>query len=215
MDTSLAIKDASLAIGWHRGPKSGKVQRMVSPASTPNSDDPIAAQLQNDDPEAMQALWDEHGDTVYAVAMRGIGDPGAAEDVRQQVFAELWERRASYDPQRGPVRAWVLTIARSRTIDHLRRRRPAPEEPEAFDRIAAPARAETSPEAVVDRIGVGELLRRIPTEEAGLLRMRFFDELSQTEISARTGIPLGTVKMRMVQALDRLRGMMEAEGAGP
>jgi RNA polymerase sigma-70 factor (ECF subfamily) len=190
----------------------GNLRRMTSPRPERNGEDALAARLQSDDPGAMDALWGEYGDTVYAVAMRSLRDPAAAEDVRQQVFAELWERRSSYDPERGPVRAWVLTIARSRTIDHLRRRRPVPSEPEAFDRLEAPARAEDTPEAVVDRVGVAEVLRRIPAEEAGLLRMRFYDGLSQTEIAARTDIPLGTVKMRMVQALDRLRGLLEAEG---
>lgn len=204
--------ESTVAIGWRWGARFGKVP-VVSDA--PGGDAQIADRLRSGDPAAMDALWSAFGDTVYAVALRGVRDPATAEDVRQQVFAEVWERRASYDPERGPVRAWVLTIARSRTIDQLRRRQPVPEEPESFDRMVAPERAEDSPETVVDRVGVAELLRRIPAEEAGLLRLRFYDGLSQSEIAGRTGIPLGTVKMRMVQALARLREMMEAEGAAP
>ncbi len=205
----------SIASDPRRLPGYGYLQAVAQMASEPDGDDALAARLGADDPTAVDELWREYGDTVYAVAMKRLRDPSAAEDVRQQVFAELWERRGSYDPARGPVRAWVLTIARSRTIDQLRRRRPVSEEPDALDRVAAPARADESPELVVDRVGVADLLRRIPAEEAGLLRMRFYDELSQSEIAGRTGIPLGTVKMRMVQALERLRTMMEAEGAGP
>ena len=204
--------ESAIAIDWRWDARSGRVPGV---SDGPNGDDPIAQRLLSGDPAALDALWGEHGDTVYAIALRGLRDPAAAEDVRQQVFAEVWERRASYDPARGPVRAWVLMIARSRTIDQLRRRQPVPEEPETFERIVAPTRAEDSPEAVVDRLGVAELLRQIPAEEAGLLRMRFYDGFSQSEIAARTGIPLGTVKMRMVQALNRMREMLEAEGAAP
>ena len=193
----------------------GYLQGVAQAASEPNGDDALAARLGAGDPGAVDELWREYGDAVYAVAMKRLRDPSAAEDVRQQVFAELWERRASYDPARGPVRAWVLTIARSRTIDHQRRRRPLSADPDALDRMPAPPHRDESPELVVDRVGVADLLRRIPAEEAGLLRMRFYDGLSQREIAGRTGIPLGTVKMRMVQALERLRTMMEAEGAGP
>ncbi len=203
--------ELSRALDPHAPAPSGKVVPLAAIRPSANGDDSMATRLLESDPAALQAMWEEYGDTVLAVAMRTLGDRAAAEDVRQQVFAEVWERRSTYDPDRGPVRAWVLTIARSRSIDHLRRRRAVATDPDAIDRLPAPWHPDDSPDAVVDRIGVGEMLRRIPAEEAGFLRMRFYDGLSQTEISARTGIPLGTVKMRMVQALERMREMLEPE----
>ena len=208
------VMDAAIALATPPGPAFAKLgglaEREFSNGQV-DADRTIARGLREGDPAALDALWREYGDGVLAVALSSTRDPAAAEDVRQQVFVELWERRATYDPERGPVRAWVMTLARSRTIDHLRRRRPVPDS-EAVERMEAPAREADSPESVVDRLGVADLLRQIPAQEAGLLRMRFFDGLSQNQIAERTGIPLGTVKMRMVQALERLREMLEADG---
>jgi RNA polymerase sigma-70 factor (ECF subfamily) len=107
-----------------------------------------------------------------------------------------------------------MTIARSRAIDHLRKRVP---EPRDTSDPSSPAAQAESPAAarelddLLDRWRVAGLLRQIPKEEADLLRMRFYEELSQSEIAERTQIPLGTVKMRMVKALGRLRELIEDE----
>jgi RNA polymerase sigma-70 factor, ECF subfamily len=171
----------------------------------------MARGLRSGESGAFEQLWREHSRSVRAYAFRVVGDAGAAEDVCQQVFAELWERRAAYDPERGSVQAWIMTVARTRTIDYLRRRRPEPRDPAVVDAEQEASQDSGGAEAIVERIAADELLLRIPTEEAGLLRMRFYDGLSQREIAARTQIPLGTVKMRMVQALERLRGLIDGE----
>ena len=103
----------------------------------------------------------------------------------------------------------MLTIARSRAIDHLRRRVPEPRDPHLPDPRTVPADAD----ALLERWRVAHLLGRLPENERALLRLRFYDELSQSEISAATDIPIGTVKARMVRGLTRLREMIEAEGA--
>ena len=102
----------------------------------------------------------------------------------------------------------MLTIARSRGIDHLRRRVPEPRDPQLPDPRAVPADADE----LLERWRVAHLLGRLPENERALLRLRFYDELSQSEISAATGIPIGTVKARMVRGLTRLREMIEVEG---
>jgi RNA polymerase sigma-70 factor (ECF subfamily) len=122
---------------------------------------------------------------------------------------EVWRRAGDYDPRRAGLLTWVLTIARSRAIDHLRRRVPEPRDPQRPD-----ARTVASgDDALLERWRVAQLLSRLPESERALLRLRFYDELSQSEISAATGIPIGTVKARMVRGLTRLREMIEAEGA--
>ena len=141
--------------------------------------------------------------------MRLLGDRAAAEDVQQQVFTEVWRRAGDYDPRRAGLLTWLLTIARSRAIDHLRRRVPEPRDPQLPDARAVPADAD----ALLERWRLAHLLGRLPENEHALLRLRFYDELSQSEISAATGIPIGTVKARMVRGLTRLREMIEVEGA--
>jgi RNA polymerase sigma-70 factor (ECF subfamily) len=176
------------------------------------SDDAIAARLRGDDPGAVEALWAEYGRVVFAYLMRTLKDVGDAEDVHQQVFTEAWQRRREYDPDRANLFTWLMMIARSRAIDSARRRRPEPVDPV----LTAETVADPNPspqEKALERWRLVHLLSRIPAEEARLLRLRFYEELSQREIADLTGIPLGTVKMRMVQALDRLRRLIEIEEA--
>ncbi len=151
---------------------------------------------------------------MFAYLIQALGDRSAAEDVRQQVFAEIWQRAGSYDPERAGLLTWVLMMARSRAIDHMRRRRrtPEPREPARVASLADARTARVSPtDMVIERWRVAHLLKQIPREEAELLRMRFYEDLSQTEIAGRTEIPLGTVKMRMTRALTRLRDLIDEE----
>jgi RNA polymerase sigma-70 factor, ECF subfamily len=124
------------------------------------------------------------------------------------VFAEVWRRRLEYDPARSALTTWLFTIARSRALDEQRRRHPWPVDPAALPEAVAPP----AHDAEIDRWLVADLLGSLPALERELLQLRFYDELSQAEITARTGLPLGTVKTRMVRALARLRERMDEEG---
>ncbi len=170
--------------------------------------------LQRRDPRAFENLYEEYGNTVLGYLVNTLRDRPAAEDVSQQVFLELWRRAEQYDPERGSLFTWVMTIARSRAIDHLRRRVPEPTDPADMRDLAD---AESTPaeslDEVVERWRVAQLLRRLPDEQLGLMRMRFFEGLSQSEIAQRTGTPLGTVKWRMSDALKRLRKLMDEESS--
>lgn len=166
-------------------------------------------------PPTLEGIYDEYAPTVLGYLINVLRDRGVAEDVHQQVFLEVWQRVSTYDPERASVLTWVMTIARSRAVDELRRRVPEPRDP-GEPGSAGPARdddPEGSPDALVERWRVAHLLSQLRPEERELLRMRFFEGLSQSEIAERTDIPLGTVKMRMVGALRRLRDLIEEEDA--
>jgi RNA polymerase sigma-70 factor (ECF subfamily) len=169
----------------------------------------LAARLRAGDPDALKDAYREYGTATFGLLLRMLRDRAAAEDVQQQVFTEVWRRAGDYDPRRAGLLTWVLTIAKSRALDHLRKRVPEPRDPHLPDTRSVPAEADE----VVDRWRIAHLLGRLPDEERDLLRMRFYDDLSQTQIADRTGIPLGTVKARMVSGLTRLREMIEGEGA--
>jgi RNA polymerase sigma-70 factor, ECF subfamily len=162
-------------------------------------------------PPALEGIYQEYAPTVLGYLINVLGDRGIAEDVHQQVFLEVWQRAPGYDPERASVLTWVMTIARSRAIDQLRRRVPEPRDPGGATALAADPDPEASPDALVERWRIAHLLSRLRPEEADLLRMRFYEGLSQSEIAERTGMPLGTVKMRMVAALRRLRELIEEE----
>jgi RNA polymerase sigma-70 factor, ECF subfamily len=114
---------------------------------------------------------------------------------------------SAYDPARAAPLTWLMSIARSRAIDRLRRRVPEPRDPAgALEMLAG----DEDPAAAIDaQWRFAHLLGLLPPEEADVLRWRFYAGLSQREIAAATGIPLGTVKMRMVRALRRLRELIE------
>ena len=174
----------------------------------------LAAGLHRRDPDALAQLHAECGSTVLGFLVRQLRDRASAEDVFQQVFLEAWQRGPTYDPDRGAPLTWIMTIARSRAIDHLRRRVPEPRDPSgSLALLEAEADPAAGIDALVDQWRVAHLLQRLPGEEAQLLRSRFYDGRSQREIAAATGIPLGTVKMRMVQGLRRLRDLIDAEEA--
>ena len=169
----------------------------------------LAQRLAARDPVALDEAYARYGRVTFGFLLKTLRDRPAAEDVQQQVFLELWQRAGQYDPARGSLFTWVMLIARSRAVDQLRRRIPEPQDP-----TTSPALEEVV-EPVVDELiehwHMAQLLRRLPHDEAELLRQRFYGGLNQREIASATGMPLGTVKMRMVSGLRRLRELMESE----
>ena len=201
---------------------------MVDGRSAPAPDDAAlvaAVALSNED--ALAALYDRHAGAVHATALRLTGDRQVAEDVVQEVFLTLWNRAERFDPRIGSLPAWLGTIARHRSVDHLRAvgRRPrlvslgdgpSDESPdEALDRVArsrAGAAGEldaSGPAATIDaaeaRAEINAALLEMPEPEREVILLAYRDELSQSEIAARLGRPLGTVKTRTRRALARLR----------
>jgi RNA polymerase sigma-70 factor, ECF subfamily len=182
----------------------------VRPDPRTRADRRLVAGLRRGDPDTLAEIHRTYAGLVFGYLRRALPDAGAAEDVHQEVFLEVWRRGPSYDPGRSSLGTWIMLIARSRAIDHLRRRTPEPRDPHSGMPESEDAAA--SPELLVERWAMALMVARLPDEEARVLRMRFHDGLSQTEIAERTGIALGTVKTYMVRGLRRLREQMEADG---
>jgi RNA polymerase sigma-70 factor, ECF subfamily len=182
------------------------------PEPVADGESALAARLAERDPEAVREVYERHGPMVFGFLLKTLGNRPTAEDVQQQVFLEVWQRGPTFDPARGSLLTWVMTIARSRAIDQLRRRVPEPvggsDEP-VFERD--PDDRVDDVERLIERYRAASLLAQLPNEERRLLRMRFYDDLSQSQIAERTGLPLGTVKMRMARAFVRLRELMEED----
>jgi RNA polymerase sigma-70 factor, ECF subfamily len=171
-----------------------------------------ARALRDRRPEALALVMQAHGRTVLGYLTQLLRDRETAEDVLQQVLLEVWQRAASYDPERAGLLTWVLMIAKSRALDELRRRVPEPVDPStAAHRAALTRPSQNDPERMLEQWRIAALLERLTRDEASLLRLRFYDDLTQTEIAARTGISVGTIKSRMVNGLAQLRELLEAE----
>lgn len=188
---------------------------MVAGGSPSREEERLAKALRERDPDALRAAYDRFGRITFGFLVKALGDRGAAEDVQQQVFLEVWRRADRYDPERGRLLTWVMTIARSRAIDQIRRRVPEPVDPGSAARSVE--RAAVAVDERIERLAeqwrMRALLDALPEREAELLRHRFYEELTQTEIAERQEIPLGTVKTRMVSGLRRLRELIEEEEA--
>ncbi|MGE0067332.1 MAG: RNA polymerase sigma factor [Solirubrobacterales bacterium] len=169
----------------------------------------IAELLRAGDEGAIALVEARFGRVLGGFLREALPDRSMAEEVMQQVLVEIWRRGPDYDSERASLLTWMMTIARSRAIDERRRRRPEPIDPAAIDDGDAAPSAEL--EQMLERWRLAALLDQIPPEEAIALRLRFYEELAQPEISARLGVPLGTVKTRMVRGLARLRGLITEE----
>lgn len=188
----------------------GQMRSVRHKRGTKPDDGALAARLIGEDRGAIAELYERHGAAVFAFLLKTLRDRPSAEDVQQQVFLEAWQRGERYDPERGGLLTWLLQIARSRAIDQLRRRVPEPRDPASTVALADRADESTVDELLEHWRMAGELAL-LPTEESELLRRRFYFGQSQTEIAAATGLPLGTVKSRMVSGLRRLREALEVE----
>ncbi len=197
----------------HAAPATGASPLVAPPAPAvriPAAEQRIARRLAKGDPRGLEQLHALTARAAFSVVHSIVRDRGHAEDVHQQVYAEVWRRAAQYDPSRGTLLTWVLTIARSRALDHLRRRSDQPIEDETLAALQG-GTDDRAFEDVVERAHVGEALAQLPAQERELLRLRFWDGLSQTEIAERTGQPLGTVKSRMTSGLRALREQLAGQ----
>ena len=179
-----------------------------------NGDDArLVTRVQRGERAALHELYERFGSMTFGMLMQVLRDRATAEDVQQQVFLEVWQRGRTYDPERASLATWILTIARSRAIDELRRRIPEPRDPAGSIAVLETEQAHDTSrvDGLVEQWHLAHLVARLPTGEADLLRRRFYDGQTQAEIAAELDIPLGTVKSRMRSGLDGLRRMLEQE----
>jgi RNA polymerase sigma factor (sigma-70 family) len=154
-----------------------------------------------DDPDAFRECYEQLGPVVLAYVQRFV-PRDEAEDVRQQVFLEVWRSRLRFDAERR-IEPWVLAIAKRRAIDHVRHRArhpadPTDEVPHARDR----PRPFTDAHAEANELR--DALATLPLEQRETLELAYFHDMTQPQIAAQLGVPLGTVKARSFRALRKL-----------
>jgi len=188
-----------------------------------SEDESLVRRMAAGDDEALGALYDKWSPVVHGVVSRLLRQPEDVEDVVEEAFWQAWRQADRFDPARGAVQTWLLTIARSRALDRvrsLRRRREEPLEGDDGETVVQQV-AEGDPgldaEASERRRIVVAALSGLPAEQREALELGYFGGLSQSEIAERTGQPLGTVKTRMRLAMQKLRGQLQilsSEGEG-
>lgn len=170
------------------------------------------AQICRGDEAALGALYDATLGRVYGLALRITRNPQAAEEVAADVFWQVWRQAPRFDPARGRVLTWLLTIARSRALDSLRRVDEADAHPEPEVFIALEATREGDPQDLLAATQRDHRLHAaLATLEAlprQLLALAFFRGLTHEEIAAHAGLPLGTVKSQIRRALGALKNVL-------
>lgn len=162
---------------------------------------------------ALRQAYDRYAGMVQRVGILRLGNHHDAEELVQQVFVRAWKGRAGFDPTRGSLGAWLLGIARRLIADRYASLDRDRKVVSAAESIAPPATESKSVDRVVDRVVVGNEVNRLPDEQRMVLRLAFYGDLSHSEIAAKTGIPIGTVKSHIRRALIHLRKRWEVDGA--
>ncbi len=171
------------------------------------------------DPAGLEAIYDRYATLVFSLALRILRDTSEAEDVTQEVFARVWAQAVRFDPARGALGAWLTIITRSRALDRLRRHKAGggtPADPGAMADIPDPAPSVELIAASAEQVRAArDALAALPPDQRTTLELAYYEGLTQTEIAARTGTPLGTVKTRIRSGLQRLREAMSSASAAP
>ena len=195
---------------------------MVGPRSDEVIDEAqLVTRVADGDEDALGLLYDRFGQGVYSLCQRIVHDHTAAEDLTQEVFLRLWRSASSFDSARGRLRPWLLRIAHNLALNEVRRHqsRPVAASEDEME-VASAELADTSVES--DPVGATSLRERalvvrqavaqLPLPQRRAIELAFYGGLSQAEVAAALGDPLGTIKSRIRLGMQRLRELLADAG---
>jgi len=164
--------------------------------------------MQAGERNAVAVLYDRYGSAAYGLALRITSDATMAEDAVQDAFVSMWQQAERFDPDRGQVRSWLLTIVHHKAIDAARRRTRRAEraltvESEQF--VASYGNPAEQAERSMEASAVREAIAHIPEEQRRTIEMAYFMGLTHVEIAEEMGVPTGTVKSRLRIGLEKMR----------
>lgn len=182
--------------------------KSVSPpiaAGVTVSDSAFISRVMRRDESALAALYDRYAAMLLSALNRILRDPHAAEEILQDIFFQLWRDASRFDASRGSLPAWLLVIARNRAISRLRRHDPAAGNEFVENSVVLRVNFEgaLAQRQLLDRVKAA--LENLPREQRACVELAYFEGLTHSEIAARTGDPLGTVKTRLRSAVGSLR----------
>ncbi|HEV8629354.1 MAG TPA: sigma-70 family RNA polymerase sigma factor [Thermoanaerobaculia bacterium] len=158
--------------------------------------------------DALGALFERHGGKVLGLLLRMLGASGEAEEVLQEVFLHAWTRAATFRADKGSARSWLIVMARSRALDRLRSTKAARRRDEragAEQPVVAAAEAGADLERQELALRMRRLMGELPVEQRECIELAFFEGLTHSEVAARLGAPLGTVKSRILMGMRKLK----------
>lgn len=179
---------------------------------TDNADFQVVTALQQGNTKALGIVYDRYGSVVYRLALRMLTNPVEAEDLTQEVFLAFWRGVDKYDPDRGTLPVFLLTIARSRALNRLKQQNSQQNLYKRFGNYLPRTDRHPSMESVTlkelsERMGIA--LQQLPSAQTQVLEMGYYQGKSQSEIAQELELPLGTVKTRSRQGLLKLRQLLQ------
>src|SRR5213595_867133 len=195
----------------------GETRNVRLPAATPvlepgsPTDLELMHGIQAEEPEALSQLYDRYNGIIKALILRVIHNETEADDLLQEIFMEIWNQAKNFSPQKGKPLGWMVTLARRRAIDGLRKK-------QAYARAGERLQTETEqqPDAWVHntteeeinfsdtRVLIRKVINSLPVAQQEAINLAFFSGMSQREIAAKTNTPLGTVKTRLELGLKKI-----------
>lgn len=190
-----------------------------SPTKPELADAQLLAAMAEKQQWALAELYDRHAGVLYRLALKILEEPALAQDVLHDAFLIAWHKAALYDETRGNVRAWLIVLCRNLAIDRYRvkmnlaSRRVVMENAEE---LLLQAEANPEKDAITSEDGrlISLALNKLPKEQREVIELAYFRGMSQQEIADATGTPLGTVKTRTRQALQKLRESLSQTHSG-
>ena len=176
------------------------------------SDEALVALVARNDETALAELYDRVGRVAYGLAFRVLRDDRLAEDAVQEAFLGVWRTAAGFRAERAKATTWILTLVHRRAVDLVRREERRRAEPldETHD-VATTESAEDAAWLGFERERVQEGLRQLPHVQREAIELAYYGGFSQSELSERLGVPLGTIKSRMFAGLSRLSELLQDE----
>jgi RNA polymerase sigma-70 factor, ECF subfamily len=175
-------------------------------------DSALIEKMMAGDEAALSALYDRYAPMLFGMLKRVLNDQQAAEEVLQDLFLQLWRNAGQFDASRGSLPAWLMVIGRNRAISRLRGRRDRElleaEEGEFAGTFVSSQNIEDEAARAQAARRVASALEKLPAEQRQVVELAYFEGMTQSEIAARTGAPLGTVKTRTRSAMQTLRQML-------
>ena len=166
------------------------------------------------DRRSFEELYDRFSGVLFSTGYRVLNNQEAAEDVLQDVFIQIWEKAALYDPARGKPMTWAITLARNKAIDRLRstQRRSRLQDDLEHEAQTVEQFDDKNSFDAVSSVETGEMVReaikKLSKDQREAIELAFFSSLTQTEISERLGEPLGTVKARIRRGMMKLKDLL-------
>jgi RNA polymerase sigma-70 factor, ECF subfamily len=176
-------------------------------------DSALVERMIEGDESALSTLYDRYSGMLFAVLVRILKDTHAAEEVLQDLFLQLWRNAGRFDANRGSLPAWLMVIARNRAISRLRGRERllVQDDDEGFSMESVPASGNLEDEASRAELTrkVRAAMAALPQEQREAVELAYFEGMTQTEIAAHTGSPLGTVKSRVRASMQALQQIFD------